>query len=258
VGSNKTRRLEMTVATIQRRWGLTALRRLESSPPAAPIPHVPTSFPALDKALGVGGIPRGKVTEILGYPTSGMSTLALKIVANAQSAGDRAAYIDLGTTFDPDYAVRCGIRLDGLLLVRPANGGEALEIACALIAERAAGVLVFDSASHLRLESHVRRSMSTLMRRLAGGLAGSICAPLFLTQLRLEEVASAGDDYSGLNLPHHAAVRLLIEKEHWLQKRRDVVGYRAKVSVLKNTFGPPGRQVEIEINFHGVVLGNGT
>ncbi len=251
MGANETKRLEMTVATIQRRWGVTALRRLESSSLTAPIPHVSTSFPALDQIIGIGGIPRGRMTEILGAPTSGMSTLALKIVASAQSAGDNAAYLDLESTFDPDYAVHYGINLDRLLLVRPVDGTEALEIACALIAERAVGVLVFDSTSHLRSETHIRRSRSSLMRRLAGGLAGSVCVPVFLTLL-FEGARSLDDDDSGLDLPHHAAVRLLIGKERWLKNRRDVVGYTSQVSVLKSTFSPPGKRTIIEIKLGNV------
>ena len=116
----------MTVAAIQQRWGTQALRRWGEAPAyrqgqaarAVEAPHIPTGFPALDQALGIGGIPRGRITEMMGAPTSGMATLALKVIASAQSRRDMAAYVDLGYTFDPDYAARCGVTPDKLLLVR--------------------------------------------------------------------------------------------------------------------------------------------
>jgi recombination protein RecA len=257
VGSNKTRRLEMTVTTIQHRWGLKALQRLET-PPSAAAPHIPTGFPPLDNTIGIGGIPRGRITEVLGAPTSGMATLALKIIARAQSDGDTVAYVDMGATFDPDYAARCGVNLDRVLLVRPPGGKEAVEIVHALIARGGAGALVLDAVPHLLAEPPAQRMIASILRRLTGVLAGSACAPIFLTPLHFGDAASTHNYPSGFDLPHHAAVRLLIEKERWLQKRRDIVGYQAKVSVLKNVFGPSGKNVSIEINFHGVVLGNGT
>jgi len=109
------------------------------------IPRIPTGFPALDQAPGIGGIPRGRVTEILGAPTSGMATRALKLMAKAQGDRDTAAYLDLSYTFDPDYAVRCAVSLERLHLIRPHSGREALEIAASPIAGRGIWVLVFDS-----------------------------------------------------------------------------------------------------------------
>lgn len=256
MGSRK-KQLEMTVAVIQRRWGPNALRRLGNAP-QPDIAHIPTGFPQLDKALQIGGLPRGHITELLGTPTSGMSTLALKVMANAQEQGDTAAYIDLGRTFDPDYAVRCSVHLGRLLLVRPTSGREALEIAQALIANGGAGILVFDSVPHLLSEPHRGRDMSSALRRLVAALPRSACAPLFLTPLHFGPVTSP-DNYPGdFTLPYHAAVRLLIEKEQWIMKRRDVAGYQARASVLKNDFGPPGKSATIAITFNGVVHGNGT
>jgi len=260
VGSKnkKMKRLEMTVAAVQRRWGPKALRRLEASATTAEIPHIPTGFPDLDKALGIGGVPRGRVTEILGTPTSGMATLALRIIVSAQADGDTAAYLDLGCTFDPDYAARCGVNPARLLLVRPHTGGEALEIAHSLIASGAAGVLVFDSVSQLLAEPHGAQAMSAALRRLIGTLAGSPCALIFLTPLYFGDATSLHNYPSGFALPHYAAVRLLIEKERWIRKRRDVRGYQARVTVHKNRLAVVGQQVTIAITFNGVVNGNST
>src|SRR5512136_2494209 len=154
MGARKRKLLDMTVAAIQQRWGPQALRRWGQAPTRVEIPHVPTGFLALDNALGIGGVPRSRITEFLGVPTSGMATLALKVVARAQAMGDMTAYLDLGYTFDPDYAARCEVNLKHLLLVRPHTGDEALEILHSLVAGRGIGILIFDSTSHLIAEAH--------------------------------------------------------------------------------------------------------
>ena len=127
MGARKKKRLEATVAAIQLRWGQKALQPAKQAfSPTETAPHISTSFPALDQALaGIGGIPQGRLTEILGTPTSGMATLALKIIAQAQSEGHTTAYLDLGRTFDPEYAARCEVNLSHLLLIRPTTGSEA-------------------------------------------------------------------------------------------------------------------------------------
>ena len=265
----------MTVQAIQKRWGPKAIRKLEA-PRAGPsdyaqdrhrdeasattieVPHIPTGFPDLDKALGIGGIPRGRFTEILGAPTSGMATLTLKLIAKAQEDRDTAAYVDLSYTFDPDYAVRCGVSLERLLLIRPHGGREALEIAVSLIAGGGIGVLVFDSVSHLLGETHGPQLMSAALRQLVGVLAESPCALVFLTPLYFGDATSKDNYPSGFALPHYAAVRLLIEKERWIKRRRDVRGYRAKLTVIKNKLAPGGKSATIEITFNGVVNGNST
>jgi recombination protein RecA len=259
VGSRKRKRLEATVATIQRRWGLKALRRGKPVDATAKFPHIPTGFPSLDQALvGIGGIPRGRLTELLGAPTSGMVTLALKIIANAQANGDTAAYVDLGGTFDPDYAARCEVNLTRLLLVRPKTGPEALEIAQSLIAGRGVGVLVFEAVPQLLADPHGFRALATVLRQLPQFLAKSPCAPIFLTPLQFGDVMSTANYPNGFALPHYATVRLLLEKERWLQKGRDIRGYRARVLVLKNKLGAAGKSATISITFNGVVRGDST
>jgi recombination protein RecA len=241
----KSRKLEMTVQAIQKRWGAKAIRKLEASATKMEVPHIPTGFPALDQALGTGGIPRGRITEILGAPTSGMATLALKLIAKAQEDRDTAAYVDLSYTFDPDYAVRCDVSLERLLLIRPHSGREVLEITTSMVADGGTGVLAFDSVSQLLGETHGSQLMSAALRQLVGHLAGSPCALVFLTPLYFGDAASEDNYPSGFALPHYAAVRLLIEKERWIKRRRDVRGYRARVMVIKNKLAPSGKSVTI-------------
>jgi recombination protein RecA len=248
----------MTVQAIQKRWGPKAIRKLEASSTTVEIPHIATGFPALDRALGIGGIPRGRITEILGAPTSGMATLALKLIARAQEDRDTAAYLDLSYTFDPDYAARCNVSLERLLLIRPHSGREALEITTSLIAGGGIGVLVFDSMSQLLGETHGPQLMSAALRQLVGVLAESPCALIFLTPLYFGDATSQDNYPSGFALPHYATVRLLIEKERWLKRRGDVRGYRARVTVIKNKLAPSGKSATIEITFNGIVNGNST
>ncbi|GIK36982.1 MAG: hypothetical protein BroJett011_08150 [Chloroflexota bacterium] len=258
MSSRKRKRLESTVAAIQQRWGTKALYPAERANPTAEVPHIPTGFSSLDKAMGIGGIPRGRLTELLGAPTSGMVTLALKIIANAQAAGDIAAYVDLGSTFDPDYAARCHINLAKLLLVRPRTGQDALEIVQSLIASRGIGVLVFNSITHLIADPHGAQTLSVALRQLPSILAKSSCAPIFLTPLQFGDVQSKANYPSGFALPNYTTIRLLLEKERWLHRGRDVRGYEARVIVIRNKLGPEGQDARIAITFNGVVKGDST
>ncbi|MCB0209358.1 MAG: hypothetical protein KDJ52_08515 [Anaerolineae bacterium] len=258
MASRKRKRLQATVVAIQRRWGRQALQRGQQAfDSKADVPYISTTFPALDEALaGIGGIPRGRITEILGEPTSGMSTLALKIVTQAQAQGDTATYVDLGATFNPDYAARCGVKLSQLLLVRPASGREALDITRDLVTDRGTGLVIFDSVADLFTASSEAQPFS--LRILPQALAQSACALIFLTSLQFGNAQSLDNYPSGLALPHFATVRLLLRKERWLQKQGDIRGYQARVLVLKNKLGSAGRSARIAITFNGVVHGDST
>jgi recombination protein RecA len=218
----KRKQLEATVLAIQRRWGSKALRRgQEALRPVIEVPYISTSFPGLDKALGIGGIPRGRITEILGASTSGAATLALKVIAKAQVAGDMAVYVDLGAAFDPDYAARCQVKLAQLLLVRPTTGSEALEIVHSLITGRGTGVLVFDAVSDLLAAPHGAKILSTALRQLPAALAQSTCALIFLTPLQSGKTTSTANYPGGFALPHYATIRLQLKKEKWLYKYQE-------------------------------------
>ena len=238
VASDKTRRIEETARAIQERWGITALRKLDAVPSPEDVSCISTQYAALDRTLGIGGIPRGRITEIAGRPTSGMGTLALRIIASAQAGGDMGVYMDCVRTFDPEYAALCGVRLDRLLICRPKDHELGLNIAFDLIGSGGVGVLVFDLGAEA-----LRGVASNAISRLLPVLAQSPCAFIFLSWAERNTDADPGEGIS-----QHATLRLKIEKERWLHRRQDVRGYRARVTVLKNKLAPLGRSVEITIS----------
>ncbi len=256
MGSKKRKQLAATVRAIQGKWGVKALRKAEATPT---VPCIPTGFARLDQALaGIGGIPRGRITEILGSPTSGMATLALKIMAKAQGEGDIATYLDLDATFDPDYADRCGIQVKRLLLVRPQSGPEALEITRTLLEGRSTGLIVFDNVSNLLHTPADFEVLAAHLRQLLPALTRSQGALIFLTPLHSGGTRSQANYPSGLALPHYATLRLLLQRERWLHQQQDIRGYQAQVVVLKNKLGRAGQSARIAITFNGTVRGDGT
>ena len=232
--------LDVTIAGIHERFGPDVLYKLEK-PDSADIPHLSTGFPGLDKALGIGGIPRGHITELVGMPTSGMRTLALKVIASAHAVGDMAAYIDLSRTFDADYAVRCGVDISNLLLVRPVTLNEAVDMAYSFIANRSLGVLVWDLPTG--------QSNILSLAKLLSPLAQSACACICLS--------CAWDAPQNTKLAQQAVLRLRITRQAWLKRRRAVRGYRTQVAILKNKFSPLRREVSVTIGFSGAVAGDG-
>lgn len=273
--SEKKRKLEKTVAALQNRWGTQAVRRLRRDQKSS-VEHIPTGFPPLDEALIIGGLPRGRISEFIGIPTSGMATMALKIAANAQertsSGSGQAAgaiYIDPGQTFDPDYAARCGLKLDQLVLVRPYDTRQALDILQDFIMGGGIDVLIFDIPFTLLTESESSQALYTTLGRLIAPLSRSYCVLLFLTSLpaqkhvrnqlvNTETLLAAYPPVIGSSNPisHYAAVRLVIQRERWLYKERDIRGYQAQVTVIKNKLGPAGKRVSIAITFNGTVKDN--
>jgi len=167
---NSTARLAELIATVQRRWGPRALRFLGAAMEETS-PVIPTGFDDLDRALVVGGVPRGRITEVLGTPTSGMTTIALTLIARAQAQGDLAGYIDLSKTFAAEYAVHAGVDLAALLLVRPMSAPDALEIMQALIGSGGVGVLVVDALALLQSMPHDAVLLEQALRVLPAALA---------------------------------------------------------------------------------------
>ena len=225
--------LETVLANLQARWGTRVVRKL-SKPETVTVPHLETDFAMLDRALGIGGLPRGHVSELVGVPTSGVGTVALKTLASAHRMGEMAAYLDLSGTFDADYAVRCGVYLANVLLVRPTSDAEALDIACSLVSSGSVGALVYDAGTVVH--------SPVAWRRLLTPLANSACTFICLSTSATVE---------------SAAVRLRIERERWLYRRRDVRGYRARITILKNKFSALRRPVSVLIGFSGAVDGDG-
>lgn len=261
--TDNKRRLEQTIAGIQAQWGVRAIRRLTpATAGATPVhPCVATGFPALDEALVIGGVPRGRITEIVGIPTSGLVTLALKIAANAQANGRTAIYLDLAQSFDPDYAARCGLLLDQLLLVRPASERQAMTMTHDFVLAGGMSCLLLHLPHELLREAAISQRLSAALARVMAPLSKTDCALLCLVSLPPDKSSSLRYYPAGTNLKHYAAVRLLIRRESWLYKQHDINGYQAQVEIVKNKFAPAAtgsnQRISIAITFDGVVQGGG-
>ena len=241
MGSERKDRIEMVASTLRRRWGAKALDTANTITSAPRVQTISTSFEALDEALGMGGIPRNHVTELLGIPTSGAITLALKVIASAQAFGEVAAYLDLGESLDADYAVRCGVDLTKLVLIRPQPREKSLDMLSDLVEKKGAGVIVFDSLVAL---SKPPNHVTSALRRINRALAESGCALIFVS-------ASS----KGL-LSHEAALRLSVQRKHWLERHGDIYGYVSLITIAKNNFAPSGREVLVSLDFDKTVLGD--
>ena len=246
VDSDKKHKLETTINALQDRWGSKAIGRWKDKPAEA-IPHISTGFQALDEALVIGGLPRGRISEINGVPSSGMATIALKIMAEAQ--GNMAVYIDLEQNFDPAYAARCGLALEQLVLVRPYTVPQGLAILQDFVVGTEVNILVFDAPLGRLVESRASQSLATTLGRLIAPLGKTQSVLLFLISLPAERApVDAGRPVSAA-LAHFASVRLLIQREGWIYRQGDIGGYQAQVLVLKNKLGPAGKQASINVVF---------
>jgi recombination protein RecA len=240
--------LQQLIAAVQRRWGVRALRRFGQSSNDA-IPVIATGFADLDAALNIGGIPRGRITEFLGTPTSGMSTIVLTLMARAQAQGDLVAYLDLSRSFDPEYAASIGIDLAALLLVRPPTAADALELLHALATSGGVGVLVVDSLALLQSEPRDAPLLAQALRLLPGPLAASPCALIALTLLPYSSAMTRSFGFSGSLLGHAAAIRLHVAREDWLPTGQGLPGATACITVLKHRLAAPDGQARVAIHF---------
>lgn len=247
--TERKQRLGKTVADLQQRFGRRAISRAADAPP---VPVLATGFPALDDALGVGGLPRGRISEIAGVPTSGMVTLALRLIAQAQqeTTASMAAYLDVDKTFDPDYAARCGVELARLMIVRPTTLAQAVGMLPDFVATAGFSVLVVDSPPQL-LGDDLAELLGTTLSRLVAPLSRSGCVLVFLSGL--PPGSPLPDAYPrGGGLAHYAAVRLLIWRERWLYHQRDVTGYEAQVAVVKNRLAAEGGRATVALDLRGL------
>ncbi len=246
--------LAPVIAGIQRRWGAKALRKLRELPPITATAPISTGFFELDQVLAIGGVPRGHLTTLAGFPTSGVTTLALKIAAQAQQTGDMTAYIDLNRSLDLDYAARCGITLDNLLLIHPPAKSQAPGLVRDLVHSRVVGVVVLNSVPDLVDDPVIIREFLTVLRQLTGSRAGSTCAVLLLVTACCQD--NAYQTAIAL-LEGQDALRLHLDRQQWLTDSQDVQGYLSRVTVLKNRFAPADRSVMVTVNLRGITRGEG-
>ena len=261
--SDKKKALETAISQIEKNFGKGTVMRLGDRPEMN-VEAIPTGSLALDAALGIGGVPKGRIIEIYGPESSGKTTLALHIVAQAQKRGGEVAFVDAEHALDPDYAARIGVDIDSMLVSQPDTGEQALEITDALVRSGAVDVVVVDSVAALTPRAEIEgemgdtfvglqaRLMSQALRKLAGNISKTNCVVIFINQLRMKIGVMYGNPETttgGNALKFYASVRIDIRRTEAIKNGTEIVGNRTRAKIVKNKVAPPFKEAIFEIMY---------